>query len=127
MSFRKTRLHGSRIPFVLYHWSPRSRLRSIRNHGLRIGSLSTCRQWRPNHICLSNTPARALMLCPHIKDGTILDLYEVFPMLHWRVYRMCRPRGMNLIPEWRILNSVPKSRMYRIASRRKDGKRLPTL
>jgi hypothetical protein len=57
------------------------------------------------------------MLCIAIPDGVTIDLYEVFPTLGWRVYRLQRPRKSNLIPEWRVFNDIPKKRMFYIASR----------
>jgi hypothetical protein len=124
---RKVRLYGRKIPWRLYHWAPLSRLKSIRRHGLRIGSLTLSREWRPPWLCFSDSPARALMLCTHIPVGTVLVLFEVFPQLRHRVYRVCRDRARKLIPEWRIYDNVSPSRIFRIASRKKDSKKIPTV
>lgn len=127
---RKYRVYGRKIPRVLYHWSPRCRRRAIRREGLRVGRLSTCRQWRPPYVCLSDSPTRALMLCPHIPRGTVVDLWQVFPLLTHRVYRLQRPRPKRgrrwLIPEWRIANDIKKSRVYWIAARKISHKPIPT-
>lgn len=114
---KKTRLRGLDIPRVIYHWSPRRRRQSIRTGGLKIGSLSVNRDWRPNYICLSDDPIRALCLCSHVKSGTMMDLYAVYPLLIHRVYRLQRDRQRKLIPEWRIYNTITTDRIYRIASR----------
>ena len=124
---KRIKLKGRQIPRVLYHWSPRSRLRSIQKHGLRIGRLSVDHEWRAPYLCFSDTPARALMLCPHVEMGTVLDLYEVFPCMDWSIYRLQRPRNSNLIPEWRVFNSIRKRRMFRVAWRKQTKRRLPTL
>lgn len=42
--------------FALYHWAPTERRKQITRFGLRPGSVSSCRQWKPPYICLANNP-----------------------------------------------------------------------
>jgi hypothetical protein len=49
-------------PFLLYHWSPKSRRKSIKKYGLCPGSISRCRKWKPPYVCFSNTPSLAWAL-----------------------------------------------------------------
>lgn len=42
--------------FALYHWAPTERRKQIIRFGLRPGSVSSCRQWKPPYICLANSP-----------------------------------------------------------------------
>ena len=45
--------------FIVYHWSPRSRRKSILKYGLVPGSISRCGQWRSKYICFSDSPSAA--------------------------------------------------------------------
>ena len=45
--------------FALYHWAPTSRRGQISRYGLRPGSLSSDRLWRPPFVCLADGPRAA--------------------------------------------------------------------
>lgn len=47
--------------FLLFHWAPASRRRSIKRHGLRIGSRHACHSagWRADYLCFSDWPGYA--------------------------------------------------------------------
>ena len=51
-----------RTGFALYHWAPTSRRRQINRYGLRPGSLSSDRLWRPPYVCLADGPRAAWQL-----------------------------------------------------------------
>lgn len=61
-------------PPLLWHWSPRSNRASIEADGLTPGNLANDGDWNPPHICLAESPDRALALC-HGKPP--LDLWVV--------------------------------------------------
>lgn len=46
-------------PFILYHWSPSSRRKSIQRHGLVVGSRHAVHSkgWRATYLCLSDSPS----------------------------------------------------------------------
>jgi len=81
------RVYGRKIPRVLYHWTPLERIESILKRGLRIRQPSFDYEWLPGHLCFSDTPVRALLLCSHIPNGTTMVLFEVYPMRTYRVTR----------------------------------------
>lgn len=47
--------------FLLFHWAPKSRRRSILKHGLKIGMKQACHSkgWRANYLCFSDWPVYA--------------------------------------------------------------------
>ena len=49
-------------PFILFHWSPVSRRKSIIRHGLCPGKPSRDKQWRPPYVCFSRSPSLAWAL-----------------------------------------------------------------
>ena len=76
--------------FALYHWAPAARRKQIQRYGLRPGSLSSCRMWRPPYVCLADGPIQAWRLIgqfrPAIRDWDLwltgaasLHGYEVIP------------------------------------------------
>jgi hypothetical protein len=50
---------ASQSGFALYHWAPTSRRGQINRYGLRPGSLSSDRLWRPPFTCLADGPLAA--------------------------------------------------------------------
>ena len=49
----------TRTGFALYHWAPTTRRAQINRYGLRPGSLSSDRLWKPPYICLADSPRLA--------------------------------------------------------------------
>ena len=66
------------MPDYAYHWSPASRAKAIRRSGLKPGSLSRHRRWRPPFICLSRDPDYALRSTDVYDEITEpMDLWQV--------------------------------------------------
>ncbi len=55
-------------PFILYHWSPASRRKSILKHGLCPKKVSRCGQWRPPYLCFSDSPSYAWSASAALSD-----------------------------------------------------------
>lgn len=51
-------------PFILYHWSPSCRRKSIKRHGLKVGSQHAIHSkgWRATYLCFSDSPSYAWAL-----------------------------------------------------------------
>ena len=61
-----------------YHWAPVSRRRSIERVGLKPGSLSRRRTWRPPFVCFGSDPAWALASADSYKIvAEAMDLWQV--------------------------------------------------
>jgi hypothetical protein len=48
-------------PFIVYHWAPISRRKSIQRRGLVVGSRCVVRTpgWKPTYLCFSDSPSYA--------------------------------------------------------------------
>lgn len=65
---------------TFYHWSHRTRRKSIEHRGLLPHQWSRDRLWRPPHICLAPTPLVGWALSGGMNypvDNTLWDLWEV--------------------------------------------------
>lgn len=53
-------------PFILYHWSPTSRRKSIQKHGLQVGrkhiTHTKIKGWQADYLCFSDSPSLAWAL-----------------------------------------------------------------
>lgn len=107
----------------IYHWSPRSRLGSIRRRGLvpgcapTIGTISTVHD-EVHVLCFSTDPWYAWRLSGDmgwVPEGTTWDLWqtEVASTDAVHIRAEYGPRIM----EVRIANRIPKSRLHWIAER----------
>lgn len=109
---------------ILYHWSPKSRRKSILRYGLCPGKLSRCGQWRPPYLCFSDSPSLAWacsaefnwskekhwdlwMMWSNVVDGG----FEVLTLGRVRKYAH-EPQ------EFRLYNErVPKSKIWHVGTR----------
>lgn len=105
--------------FALYHWSPAERRKQIVKYGLRPGSVSSDRLWRPPYVCFADSPYRAWLLIgryrPEIRDWDLwhtssgdLDGYEVIPSDDGE------PR------EYRVYHRVFKRHLWMVGSRQNE-------
>lgn len=99
--------------FALYHWAPTARRGQINRYGLRPGSLSSDRLWKPPYVCLADGPLLAWNLIgpyrPHIRDwdlwwtnGAAVFPYETIPCdngdtREYRVYHRVYKRDLWLV------------------------------
>ncbi|NOQ62718.1 hypothetical protein [Mycolicibacterium fortuitum] len=99
--------------FALYHWAPTTRRRQINHYGLRPGSLSSDRLWKPPYICLADSPLLAWNLIgryrPHIHEwdlwwtsGSAVGHYETIPfddgeIREYRVYHRIFKRDLWMV------------------------------
>lgn len=99
--------------FALYHWAPATRRKQINRYGLRPGSLSSCRQWKPPYVCLADSPLLAWNLVgrfrPLIREWDLwwtssdaVGDYEVIPtddgdVREYRVYHRIFKRDLWLV------------------------------
>lgn len=104
---------GSMGGFALYHWAPTSRRKSITRYGLRPGSLSSDRLWRPPYVCFAPGPLHAWQLIgrfrPLIAEWDLwwtssgsVGSYEEIPDDHgdvreYRVYHRIYKRDLWLV------------------------------
>ena len=64
--------------FILFHWSPVARRKSIDRWGLRPGSKSMCGRWKPPYVCFSRSPSMAWGLSPRMHKRGRWDLWMVW-------------------------------------------------
>lgn len=92
-------------PFMLYHWAPVARRRSILRHGLVPGKRSVDGSWRPPYLCFAKFPTVAWALsATHSRVRGEWDLWCVWSdrvglyitrnatrtQWHWTEYRSKR-------------------------------------
>lgn len=98
------------LPFLLFHWSPASRRKSIIRNGLCPGKISRCGQWHPPYLCFSKSPSQAWALsgardtCPGEWDL-------------WMVWSNVLPTGYMGEKEFRSYERIPKRDVWFVGSR----------
>jgi|SRR5690606_26451093 len=102
--------------FALYHWSPTDRRKNIIRYGLRPGSLSSCREWKPPYVCLAESPLLAWQLIgrfrPEIRDW---DLW--WTTGHDAAPYETLPFDNGEIKEYRCYHRVYKRHLWYVGSR----------
>ncbi|MBU8830843.1 hypothetical protein [Mycolicibacterium goodii] len=99
--------------FALYHWAPTARRGQINRYGLRPGSLSSDRLWKPPYICLADGPLQAWRLIGRFRPlihewdlwwttSTAVAGYEVIPddngdVREYRVYERIFKRDLWMV------------------------------
>jgi hypothetical protein len=73
-------------PFLLFHWSPKSRRPGILRYGLCPNKLSRCRQWRPPYVCFCRNPSLA-WACSAVMHGKPI-LWDL-----WMIWSSAVPKG----------------------------------
>jgi len=107
---RKTRT------FLLYHWAPSSRRKSILKKGLLVKQLHAAHSkgWQADYLCFSDSPSYAWALSGHTKRR---DLWMVWsnsiPDLCYRSDEVGKRPS-----EYRTARSLPPSKIWFVGTRR---------
>ena len=105
------------IPFLLYHWSPASRRKSILKYGLVPGKKSVCGTWNPPYVCFSKSPSYSYGSCAFYKtDVKEWDLWMVWSN-SLEVYEILPPLKGCDTKEYRVYHRIKKSRIWYVGSR----------
>lgn len=105
-------------PFLLYHWAPTSRRKSILNMGLCPGKKSRCGLWKPPYVCFTKSPS---LSWGSSADMGITGKVEDFDL--WMVWSNCLG-GYELLPEYkggmreyRVYHRIKKSLIWYVGTR----------
>lgn len=105
-------------PFLLYHWAPASRRKSIKRNGLLIGRKHVKHSpgWRATYLCFSDSPSYAWALSGEQLPPNNWDLWMVWSI---NVPDLCyRFDHVNQLPaEYRTNHSIAPRHLWRVASR----------
>ena len=110
-------------PFILYHWSPRSRRKSIQRNGLIVGSRHAIHSkgWKATYLCFSDSPSFGWAYSAdtsHKREEW--DLWMVWSTnLKSLFYRFDHHGQMPA--EYRTKHNVAKKHMWLVASRMNKG------
>ncbi len=109
---------------IVFHWAPVSRRRSIERAGLKPGSVSRNRQWRPPFISYSPDPAWALASANSYHEvAEPMDLWQVdldeAPITHSETFSHS-PDPHAPVVEVRLYERIPARFATRLATRRAD-------
>jgi len=104
-------------PFLLYHWSPVSRRKSIQRHGLCPGKKSRDGSWRPPYLCFSRFPTVAWgVSATHSGKRGRWDLWCVWSHQVGE-YMTRNVNGKWWTREYRSFQRVPMSALWLVGSR----------
>lgn len=107
--------------FLLYHWSPKDRRKSIEHYGLRPGHLSTDHIWRPPVVCFAESPSLAWSLSADTGRGRQHQFWDL-----WMVWSstLLESGGYEIIPmddgtprEYRFYFRVWKRDLWYVGTR----------
>jgi len=102
----------------LYHWSPRTRLSSIKKQGLvpRKPPVYTDDGFRQSGVCFSLDPATAWNHSHEVfQVPGIYDLWQVEPVPTDEVHVL--PMWGGRVLEVRVMNKIPKARLVWVGER----------
>jgi hypothetical protein len=120
---------------AVYHWSPTSRRKSIVRSGLLprtptlveiFGEPQGPRLLEPSDgfdtakgICLGTSPSHAWSQCGAIwgEKGEVWDLWQVLLKNSDQTQFMSNPHDGSRLGEIRVINRIPKSRLWHVGSR----------
>lgn len=108
-------------PFMLYHWSPRARRKSILRNGLCPGKLSQDASWRPPYVCFCRFPNVAWALsATHSGKRGRWDLWCVWSDVvaeYATLNTASNPRACWWTTEYRFNSGIPNSRIWHVGTR----------
>lgn len=109
--------------FLLYHWSPVSRRKSILKHGLVPWKRAVTNIYRAPYVCFCRTPNMAWALSAMQHGPGKWDLWCVWSH-HVGSYTTRRQNG----PQWwkreyRVPRRIPKSRLWYVGTREFKSRR----
>jgi len=111
--------------FMLFHWAPAERRKSILKRGLRIGRMSTDRVWKAPYVAFAHTPQLAWRLSANREV-----LKGEYPL--WDLWGWWAKGGFEMIPfddgdprEYRIYHDISIKKLWFIGSRTDLGEKEP--
>ena len=102
-------------PFILYHWSPRSRHGQIEKYGLRPGSRARYDKWNPPYICFCASPSAAWGCLTNKEEGE-WDLWMVWSGVP-SGYEILPTYGADILPEYRVYERIYKRDIWYVGTR----------
>jgi len=108
-------------PFLLYHWAPRVRRKSILRHGLKTGqkAVGHVQIDKASYLCLCDSPSFAWALSGNFVQG----------IKHWDLWMVWSSDIVDLLyrgdhvgqmpAEYRTRHAIPKSGIWLVGSRAK--------
>lgn len=105
---------------ALYHWSPTSRRREIREKGLLPyqAAVRTAFTPRAPYVCFATSPSQAWGLSGDMADESEVEKWDL-----WQV-RLAEGDEMHVRPEFgmaikevRVFNAIPPDRVWYVATR----------
>ena len=102
--------------FSLYHWAPKARRGQINRFGLKPGSLSSCRQWKPPYVCLADSPSLAWGLIGRFRPQ--IEEWDLW----WTSANACFPYEEipwddGSVREYRVYHRIFKRDLWMVGSR----------
>lgn len=108
-------------PFLLYHWSPVERRKSILRHGLKPGCISRDREWRPPYVCFCRFPGAAWRLsATHSDQPGAWDLWCVWSDAAGKYSTLNTSRNPKVAwwrTEYRCFHRIPKSKVWHVGTK----------
>lgn len=102
-------------PFILYHWSPASRRKSIMRNGLIPGKKPVQSSQAFPYLCWSDSPSLAWALSGvYDNTGQEWDLWMTWSN---RLGKLEKRRDLGFPTEYRNFQRVPKKDMWLVGSR----------
>jgi hypothetical protein len=103
-------------PFLLFHWSPVSRRKSILKYGLCPNKISKDNLWRPPYVCFSPSPSMAwcltVMHCGSM-DYDLWMMWSSVPKKLFPVFPGCHERRQ----EYRAFERIMKKDIWYVGTR----------
>lgn len=112
-------------PFILFHWSPSSRRKSIMRRGLRVGRPHVTHSdgWRAGYLCFSASPSLAWVLSAKAVNAPgEWDLWMTWSCGFEKPLRRIRWTGPE-VKEFRTKENVPKGRLWFVGTRYCDPRK----
>jgi hypothetical protein len=105
-------------PFILFHWSPISRRKSILRYGLCPNKISRCGQWKPPYVCFSRSPSLAWCLSAMLSEKrSEWDLWMVWSDL-LNGYETISTDGSHKPTEYRVYHRIMKKDIWYVGTRK---------
>lgn len=110
-------------PFMLYHWAPSERRKSILRYGLCPKKKSKDNLWRPPYICFSRYPNLAWALSATHSNIKGWDLWCCWSDEVGKGYETLNnariPKDQWWMIEYRVYDRIKKSKIWFVGTRKK--------
>jgi hypothetical protein len=110
-------------PFLLFHWSPVSRRKSIFRYGLCPNKISKDNLWRPPYICFSRSPSLAWCLTAFHCGPMEYDLWMVWSSDVPKGWETLSTDGSHKPTEYRVYDRIKKSLIWYVGTRKYISRR----